>query len=189
MKHIYLSRHGESKYNLEKRIGGNSNLTINGERYSKLLTEYVNNMNIDTIYTSELKRTIETVKHITHPKRIMKELNEIKAGICENLTYNDVKTIYPYIYTERNKDKYNYRYPKGESYNDLLIRLKPVFDIINNTKKTIFIVAHQAILRIIYGELMNIAKTEQPYIAVPLHTIIHLSNTNGYINAELNKLM
>ena len=34
---IYLSRHGESEYNLEDRIGGDSNLTPRGEQYAKSL--------------------------------------------------------------------------------------------------------------------------------------------------------
>jgi len=181
---IYLSRHGESEYNTEKRIGGNSELTLNGQHYSSILGKYINNISVETVLTSELIRTINTAKHIKYPKRTMKELNEINAGICENLTYVDVKNMYPEIYTERKKNKYYYRYPGGESYNDLLIRLKPVFDIINNTKTTIVIVAHQAIIRIIYGELMNINKLEQPYISIPLHTIIQLNINNGHINEK-----
>ena len=34
-KIIYLSRHGQSIYNLEERIGGNSDLSENGLKYSK----------------------------------------------------------------------------------------------------------------------------------------------------------
>ena len=34
---IYLSRHGESEYNLEDRIGGDSNLTPRGQQYAKSL--------------------------------------------------------------------------------------------------------------------------------------------------------
>ena len=34
---IYLSRHGESEYNIEDRIGGNSKLSEKGERYANTL--------------------------------------------------------------------------------------------------------------------------------------------------------
>ena len=189
MSNIYLSRHGESKYNTEKKLGGNSDLSPKGQNYSFLLADYINNINVEIVLTSELIRTVNTAKHIKHSKKKMKELNEINAGICENLTYDDVKNIYPDISIARNKDKYNYRYPEGESYNDLLIRLKPVFDIINNTQKTIVIVAHQAILRIIYGELMNIDKTEQPYISIPLHSVIHLNSIDNNINENRIKFI
>merc|ERR1719471_1782230 len=38
---IYLSRHGESEYNLEDRIGGDSNLTPRGQQYAKSLGPYM----------------------------------------------------------------------------------------------------------------------------------------------------
>lgn len=184
MRNIYLSRHGESKYNVENRIGGNSNITSKGQKYSFLLAKYINNKDIDIVLTSELVRTIHTAKHIIHQKKTMSELNEINAGICENLTYDDIKNIYPDILIARNKDKYNYRYPKGESYSDLYLRLKPIFEIIENIDN-IVVIAHQAILRIIYGVLMDIDKNIQPNISIPLHSVIHINKTNNVINHNI----
>ena len=40
---IYLSRHGESEYNLEDRIGGDSNLTPRGQQYAKSLGLFMKN--------------------------------------------------------------------------------------------------------------------------------------------------
>ena len=34
---IYLSRHGESTFNIENRIGGNPNLSEAGQKYAKTL--------------------------------------------------------------------------------------------------------------------------------------------------------
>ena len=39
---IYLSRHGESKYNVEDRIGGNSSITERGHQYARALGTYMN---------------------------------------------------------------------------------------------------------------------------------------------------
>ena len=39
---IYLSRHGESEYNVEDRIGGDSNLTLRGQQYAQALGVYLN---------------------------------------------------------------------------------------------------------------------------------------------------
>ena len=39
-------------------------------------------------------------------------LNEIHAGICEGLTYADVRVEYPYIEKLRKEDKYAFRYPQ-----------------------------------------------------------------------------
>jgi hypothetical protein len=41
---IFLSRHGESEYNLTARIGGNPPLTSKGQRYAKALGTYINSL-------------------------------------------------------------------------------------------------------------------------------------------------
>lgn len=38
---IYLSRHGQSEYNTEDRIGGNSDLSEEGRTYVARLQEYM----------------------------------------------------------------------------------------------------------------------------------------------------
>ena len=68
---IYLSRHGESEYNIEDRIGGNSKLSEKGERYANTLPIALEQLIKDeeerenlTILTSTLKRTIQTARFI-----------------------------------------------------------------------------------------------------------------------------
>lgn len=41
---LYISRHGESLYNLENRIGGNPGLSPRGLRYAKALGSYMNSI-------------------------------------------------------------------------------------------------------------------------------------------------
>ncbi len=43
---IYLSRHGESLYNLENRIGGNPRLSPRGLKYARALGAYINGLEI-----------------------------------------------------------------------------------------------------------------------------------------------
>lgn len=47
-------------------------------------------------------------------------------GICEGMTYEDIQVKYPEEFAQRDADKYHYRYPNGESYQDLVARLEPV---------------------------------------------------------------
>lgn len=172
MKKIYLSRHGESIYNTLGKIGGNSNLSDKGILYSKKLGEYINNLEQNiSVYTSTLQRTINTAKYINNKKISISNLDEINSGIYEHLTYSEIENKYPKEYYKRKKDKFNYRYPNGESYKDLIIRVKPIIDIINNSE-IILIIAHQAIIRVIYGILTNKTEIEIPNIEIPLHIII-----------------
>lgn len=68
----------------------------------------------------------------------------------------------------------NYRYPRGESYTDVIARLEPVIFELERTKATILIIAHQAVLRCLYGYLQNRDPREVPFIPVPLNTVIEL---------------
>ncbi|KAL8569435.1 6-phosphofructo-2-kinase/fructose-2,6-bisphosphatase 4 [Nucella lapillus] len=125
---IYLTRHGESNMNLQGRIGGDSDLSDRGWSYAEALGRFVEEENIPhlKVWTSELKRTIQTSRHIDAPKEHWKALNEIDAGVCEGMTYEEIQEKYPEEFALRDQDKFHYRYPSGESYQDLVARLEPV---------------------------------------------------------------
>ena len=47
-------------------------------------------------------------------------------GVCDGLSYKEIQDQYPEEFALRDQDKYHYRYPMGESYQDLVARLEPV---------------------------------------------------------------
>jgi 6-phosphofructo-2-kinase / fructose-2,6-biphosphatase 3 len=53
-------------------------------------------------------------------------LRNIESGVCDGLTYEQIKAKYPQEYKARQRDKLRYRYPRGESYVDVITRLEPV---------------------------------------------------------------
>jgi 6-phosphofructo-2-kinase / fructose-2,6-biphosphatase 2 len=188
-KKIFLTRHGESLYNLENKIGGNSDLSKNGILYAKKLAIYMNNtIKNYELYCSTLIRTINTSKELTKNIKICKCLDEINAGIFENKSFDEVEELYTEEFNERQNNKLNYRYPSGESYLDLIDRLRTfVFDIENNNN-IVIIIAHQAILRVIYGYFMGIKIEDIPYIKIPLHTIIELNPDTYNYNSKYIEL-
>ena len=177
---IYLTRHGQSKYNILNKIGGNPGITEIGQNYSKKLYKYINNLQLTDliIYISTLKRTKETIKPFIENNfqsiNELKCLDEIDAGIYDSLTYDEIKEQYPEDYNSRKNDKLNYRYPRGESYKDLIIRAQKIIYEIENCDKPILIVSHQAILRVIYSYFMNINNLNMPNLNIPLNTLIKL---------------
>ena len=42
------------------------------------------------------------------------------------MTYEEIQEKFPKEFALRDQDKFHYRYPKGESYEDLIHRLEPV---------------------------------------------------------------
>lgn len=74
----------------------------------------------------------------------------------------------------RQKDKLRYRYPRGESYEDLIRRLDPVIMELERQRGPILIVAHQAVLRCLYAYFADYEREDVPHLEVPSHMVIVL---------------
>lgn len=173
---IYLTRHGESEMNLLQRIGGDSHLSPRGREYSAKLAEYIKNENINdlVVWTSQFQRTQETASSVDAPTEQWKSLNEIDAGICEGMTYEEIAAKFPEEFSMRDQDKYHYRYPGGESYQDLVQRIEPVIMELER-QESVLVVCHQAVMRCVLAYFLDKTSDELPYLKVLLHTVIKLS--------------
>jgi len=191
-KTIFLSRHGQSEYNLSQKIGGDSGLTDHGREYARVLADWVHVNVLDKsprarLWTSTLRRTVETSADIKHEEvmvdgrswimmrpRQWHALDEIHAGIFDGMTYDEIKDCDPEEFAMRKLDKLGYRYPRGESYLDVLQRLDTIIHELERQRDPVLIIAHQGILRIIYGYLMwnEIGSREEcPHVSIPLNTV------------------
>lgn len=204
---IYLSRHGESEWNVTGQLGGDPNLTPRGRRYAHALNAFImaetkkyaaaqprgadeasdddedDSRSVEAalplVWTSQLRRTRQTVAHIPTINMCWRALNEIDAGVCEGLTYASVAETMPDVAAARKADKLRYRYPGGESYVDVLTRLEPVILELERQRGPVLIVAHNAVIRGIYAYLMNKSQSGCPSIDIPLHTVFKLT-TRAY---------
>lgn len=182
---FYFSRHGESEFNVLGRIGGDADLSPRGMKYAERLARQLGGPGSapdgpkpKLIWTSELRRTIRTVQNIPGPRAAIKDLNEINAGICEGLTYEEIQERFPQEFAWRDQDKFKYRYPHGESYLDLLQRVDSVVQaLLANTD--VLVVSHQAVLRCIMAYFKGTKPDDVPYINVPLHTLL-IVRSYGY---------
>lgn len=172
---IYLTRHGETDMNLLGRIGGNGSLSERGKQFAEALGRFVEEENIPNlrVWTSLMKRTIQTAAYIDCPKEHWKALNEIDAGVCEGLTYAEIEERYPEEFSLRDQDKYHFRYSGGESYQDLVARLEPVIMELER-QENVMVICHQAVSRCLLAYFLDKESDELPYLKVPLHTVIKL---------------
>jgi 6-phosphofructo-2-kinase / fructose-2,6-biphosphatase 2 len=155
-----------------------------------LVRDSIGDRNV-TLWTSTMKRTIQTAQFLKYPKKQWKALDELDAGVCDGLTYEEIEKRYPDDFRARDDDKwgsnclaiqtlanqecrYNYRYQGGESYRDVVIRLEPIIMEMERGSD-IMVVTHQAILRCIYAYFMNVPQDQSPWMEIPLHTVIKLT--------------
>jgi len=177
---IWFTRHGQSLYNQAGRIGGDSDLTESGENYAHCLADWVGD-HIDlgnqplTVWTSTLVRTIHTAKYIPVPKIHLRALDEIDAGSCDGMTYEEIAEAHPDEFQARAQNKLTYRYPMGESYVDVIRRLEPVIFELERSREPVLVVGHRAVLRALYAYFMDIPAKQCPFLDVPLHHVIELT--------------
>uniref|UniRef100_A0A6I8PIR1 6-phosphofructo-2-kinase/fructose-2,6-biphosphatase 3 n=2 Tax=Ornithorhynchus anatinus TaxID=9258 RepID=A0A6I8PIR1_ORNAN len=173
---IYLCRHGESESNLKGLIGGDLGLSSRGKKFATALSKFVEEQNLKDlkVWTSQLKRTIQTAESLKLPYEQWKALNEIDAGVCEEMTYDEIKEKYPEEFALRDQDKYYYRYPSGESYQDLVQRLEPVIMELER-QENVLVICHQAVMRCLLAYFLDKSADEMPYLKCPLHTVLKLT--------------
>ncbi|XP_063330239.1 6-phosphofructo-2-kinase/fructose-2,6-bisphosphatase 4b isoform X2 [Pelmatolapia mariae] len=173
---IYLCRHGESDLNIKGRIGGDSGLSDRGKEFAKRLRNFLQEQNIKNlkVWTSQMKRTIQTAEILGVSYEQWKSLNEIDAGVCEEMMYEEIQERYPLEFALRDQDKYRYRYPKGESYEDLVQRLEPVIMELER-QENVLVICHQAVLRCLLAYFLDKTADELPYLKCPLHTVLKLT--------------
>jgi broad specificity phosphatase PhoE len=176
---IWLTRHGESISNLQGKIGSDSDLAPRGHRYARSLVGYMMRTVPDydrlVVWTSSLQRTIQTGACLERPTSQWRALDEIDAGLCDGMSYAEIRAAMPDEWEARKKDKLHYRYPRGESYVDVIQRLVPVVIEIERRREPLLIIAHQAVTRLLYAYLMGIEPSAATRLDIPLHTVIQLT--------------
>lgn len=128
---ILLVRHGETDWNVEKRIQGCTDIPLNetGILQAEHLAEVLAKRSapIRGIYTSRLKRAADTARiaaeRLGKEWSILEGIEEINFGLWEGISWEEVAERFP---TEYQAWRMNRRYenpPQGESYQELLERV------------------------------------------------------------------
>ncbi len=199
---LWLTRHGESQYNVRGRIGGDADLSPRGEEFARALAAHFQPPPVDPakggewtasaphptnagrapgleVWTSTLKRSVQTARHLGIATTPWRQLDEIDAGVCDGLTYDEVRRQMPELAAARERDKLRFRYPQGESYLDVIHRLDPLILELERQTAPTLIIAHQAVLRALYAYLVGEPVEHCPHQSIPLHTVIEIT-PNAY---------
>ncbi|KAK6459417.1 6-phosphofructo-2-kinase-domain-containing protein [Scheffersomyces xylosifermentans] len=133
------------------------------------------------VWTSMLYRAVETGQYFNEQHfsiKQMRMLNELGGGRFDGMTYDEIQRRYPKEFDARIHNKLAYRYPGvgGESYLDVLTRLRPLISEIERTTDHLLIIAHRVVLRILLAYFLNLEKSAIGELDVPLHTLYCLES-------------
>jgi probable phosphoglycerate mutase len=123
---IILVRHGETDWNRELRIqGGSSDTPLNekGRQQAESLAFRLSQDKIQAIYSSPLKRALDTARTIARPHQlevgIEPSLREIEAGDLEGITVAELGKRFSELLTLDTKNGALLKAPGGESLTEV----------------------------------------------------------------------
>lgn len=157
LKKIIFLRHAKTNLNDKTflGVGRNPSITLNKKFFKKI--KLLNQENTNVIFSSSLKRSIQTAQSLKNKKIILNNLlNEKNYGLAEGLNYKQLAKKFPKIIKSWKSGK-DPIFPRGESDRQVYNRLKRFKRYISNylkknkSQKNITVVTHNVILRCLIG--------------------------------------
>jgi alpha-ribazole phosphatase/probable phosphoglycerate mutase len=124
---IFLARHGESDWNVEKRFQGHRDrpLTERGREQAHALADLVGAEKIGAVYTSPLSRARETAEIVAARVGLkvvaLPELREVDTGSWSGLSRADVEARFPEGFAHWRSG--GSAWENGESYDEMAERV------------------------------------------------------------------
>jgi broad specificity phosphatase PhoE len=164
IKKIYLIRHGQTDFNLRSIVQGSgidASLNETGRAQANLFYEAYKNHSFNKVYTSTLKRSIESVSGFIADGLVhesLNGLNEINWGTREGMVITpEEDAYYHWVLKEWQKGNTTLRIEGGESPQDVFERQEEAFNTImkKTDEEQILICMHGRAMRILLCRMLN----------------------------------
>ncbi len=169
---LIVARHGETQWNVDRRLQGQQDIPINSRGRSQALAnaQYLRSVSLIEIYSSTLRRCQETAcsiaeANIGRPNVVSSDLlKETALGVLEGEMMNHQSTAeLTRHYRDFCKDEIHYRIPDGENLHDVAARVQRFFIDQNELLKdpgTHLIVGHRNVNKMILKQLLGLSFEE-----------------------------
>ncbi|CAH0371483.1 unnamed protein product [Pelagomonas calceolata] len=201
-RRIWLALHGESQLQVEsRRVGAaTGHLTPRGRCFARRLASFVKDAHasfreehVDTdpeivvltgnapIHSQTIKPLLADPLAFEAAPRVSTSslLNELCGGDFDGLSVKEIQDRYPAVWHRRMADKLRFRYPGagGESYLDVINRLRPILIELERQRKSVLLVTHLAVQRCLYSYFTGTDAEAIPYLPLPAGAVLELTPT------------
>ena len=164
---LYIVRHGataanESRPKIMQGKGMDHPLSAIGRRQASAVAGLVAPLCIQYVISSPMARARETAHIIAEPNAVPVEidprLHEVDVGLWEGRSWEWVKQENGEAYKRFMSSPDTVGYPGGESYNDVLTRIRPAIqDHIKKNAGAILIVGHSVVNRVYLANVLGLS--------------------------------
>jgi broad specificity phosphatase PhoE len=164
---LYLVRHGTTDANIKRPYvlqGCGTDMSLNdlGRKQAQAVGKFLSQWTFHQIYSSGMKRAIETAEEIAkhHELQVqpVEQLAECHVGDWEGMDWESVKREHPEEYRAFMENPALNPYLGGESYEDVRIRIEPVLQQLlkRHIGESIAVVAHNVVNRVYLAGLLGV---------------------------------
>jgi broad specificity phosphatase PhoE len=163
MAKLILARHGETEWNIEKIYRGRTDVSLDevGIKQAELLGRYLSNWELEAIYSSPLKRALDTANIIARYQKVgvhvAEGLIDFNYGEWQSLSEQEVKRLYPTIHNEWLNNPHKVKMPGGESLEHVRRRaIEVVDDILSKYQGNVVLVSHRVVNKVLICSLLGL---------------------------------
>jgi broad specificity phosphatase PhoE len=158
---IFLARHGESDWNVERRWQGHADrpLTARGRAQAAELAERLRAVGLDAVYSSDLRRAAQTATVVARAGGLdvveVPALREVDVGSWSGLTREEAQRRFPEEFQAWLSGGRGW--PDGETYDEMAARVLTALDGIlkEHWGGRILIVSHGGPIRAIHATTLG----------------------------------
>jgi len=162
MTEILLIRHGETDWNVAKRLQGHIDIGLNaaGRRQAAALGVALAGEPLDAVFASDLQRARDTAQALATPQGLPVQMDAALRERCyggfEGLRHEEIAQRYPRDYAAWKAREPDVRYPEGErvaeTMREFSARVVAAITglVTSGTDRKIAIVTHGGVLECIY---------------------------------------
>eukprot|EP00932_Pfiesteria_piscicida_P017692 SRR837773.457.p1 GENE.SRR837773.457~~SRR837773.457.p1 ORF type:complete len:505 (-),score=110.01 SRR837773.457:233-1549(-) len=176
-------------------LGGDTGLAPLGRERAAAMSKFLarreaEDGEVAMVLCGTSQRHLETASimtaHTPDDKRrvVMKlqRMNELCVGSFDNMSTEEIESMFPQEASSRRKDKLNYRYPGegGESYQDLVARMHEHILRLEQLHCNTVVLCDKRVCRVLLAYFHGTPIKEMPYINVPHDLIEFARSHNGF---------
>ncbi len=184
---LHLVRHGETEWNKLGRFQGQQDIALNprGLAQAKETARAMADDGVIALYSSPLQRTMQVANEISRLTNVpvvpLPGVKELNLGELEGVTGEEMRTIWPDVYSAWSQDPGTLSMPKGESLSQLQDRAWRSLQEVEKAHSgddVIVVVSHNFAIRTMIHKVLGLPLTNFHRLSLDLSSVSTVEYTS-----------